>query len=178
MTRHHQITIDGQSFMAPRGQLLLDAALSNGIKLPHDCRAGHCGTCCVRLVSGEVQGGEGSEPGIVHACQCRIAGDADVNDGPAVGNSQRRRRFELIASTVARGDGSRHQDGQHAALSCGTICTGALQRLSKPSLQHHSSLARPERQSDRPHRSGSMSGAQRMDVSPRCSESASRRAIV
>ena len=79
MARHHQITIDGQSFLAPRGQLLLDAALSNGIELPHDCRAGHCGTCCVRLVSGEVQGGEGSEPGIVHACQCRIVGDADID---------------------------------------------------------------------------------------------------
>ena len=78
MARNHQITIDGHSFLAPRGQLLLDAALSNGIELPHDCRAGHCGTCCVRLVSGEVRGGEGSEPGIVHACQCRIAGDADI----------------------------------------------------------------------------------------------------
>jgi NAD(P)H-flavin reductase/ferredoxin len=77
MARNHQITIDGHSFFALRGQLLLDAALSNGIELPHDCRAGHCGTCCVRLVSGEVRGGEGSEPGIVHACQCRIAGDAD-----------------------------------------------------------------------------------------------------
>lgn len=75
---HHQITIDGHSFLAFRGQLLLDAALSNGIELPYDCRAGHCGTCCVRLVSGEVQGGEGSEPGIVHACQCRIAGNADI----------------------------------------------------------------------------------------------------
>ncbi|MDP1702496.1 MAG: 2Fe-2S iron-sulfur cluster-binding protein [Aestuariivirga sp.] len=78
MARQHQITIDGRSFMAPDGQLLLDAALSNGIELPHDCRAGHCGTCCVRLVSGEMQGGEGSEPGIVHACQCRVAGDADI----------------------------------------------------------------------------------------------------
>ena len=78
MARHHQITIDGHSFLAPRGQLLLDAALSNGIDLPHDCRAGHCGTCCVRLVSGEMRGGEGSEPGIVHACQCRIAGDANI----------------------------------------------------------------------------------------------------
>ena len=58
--------------------MLLDAALSNGIELPHDCRAGHCGTCCVRLVSGEVRGGEGFEPGIVHACQCRIVGDADI----------------------------------------------------------------------------------------------------
>ena len=76
MARNHQITVDGHSFLALRGQLLLDAALSNGIELPHDCRAGHCGTCCVRLVSGEVRGGEGSEPGIVHACQCRIVGDA------------------------------------------------------------------------------------------------------
>jgi NAD(P)H-flavin reductase/ferredoxin len=78
MAKNHQITIDGHSFLAPRGQLLLDAALSNGIDLPHDCRAGHCGTCCVRLVSGEVRGGHGSEPGIVHACQCRITGDADI----------------------------------------------------------------------------------------------------
>jgi 3-phenylpropionate/trans-cinnamate dioxygenase ferredoxin reductase subunit len=32
----------------------------------------------VRLVSGEVQGGEGSEPGIVHACQCRVVGKAKI----------------------------------------------------------------------------------------------------
>jgi 3-phenylpropionate/trans-cinnamate dioxygenase ferredoxin reductase subunit len=78
MTRNHQVTINGTSFVARRGELLLDAALSNGVDLPYDCRAGHCGTCCVRLVSGEVLGGEGAEPGIVHACQCRIVGDAVV----------------------------------------------------------------------------------------------------
>ena len=78
MARSHQITINGKSFPARRGELLLDAALKNGIDLPYDCRAGHCGTCCVRLVSGEVRGGEGSEPGIVHACQCRIIGDVAV----------------------------------------------------------------------------------------------------
>lgn len=76
MAGSHQITINGNSFRARRGELLLDAALSNGIDLPYNCRAGHCGTCCVRLVSGEVRGGEGAEPGIVHACQCRIVGDA------------------------------------------------------------------------------------------------------
>ncbi len=81
----HQITISGKSFAARQGELLLDAALSNGIDLPHDCRAGHCGTCCVRLVSGEVDGGEGSEPGIVHACQCRIAGDAVIERNQALG---------------------------------------------------------------------------------------------
>lgn len=78
MAASHQVTINGESFLARRGELLLDAALSNGIDLPYDCRAGHCGTCCVRLVSGDVRGGEGAEPGIVHACQCRIAGDVVI----------------------------------------------------------------------------------------------------
>src|SRR5262245_1702705 len=78
MARSHEITVNGTSFVARRGELLLDAALSNGVDLPYNCRAGHCGTCCVRFVSGEVQGGQGSEPGIVHACQCRIVGDVVV----------------------------------------------------------------------------------------------------
>jgi len=85
MTRSHQITVNGQSFLARGGELLLDAALNNGIDLPYNCRAGHCGTCCVRLVSGEVQGGEGSEPGIVHACQCRIVGDAVIEKDQSSG---------------------------------------------------------------------------------------------
>ena len=85
MARTHRISIDGKSFLARRGELLLDAALSNGIDLPHDCRAGHCGSCCVRLVSGDVEGGEGSEPGVVHACQCRIVGDAVIERGEPSG---------------------------------------------------------------------------------------------
>lgn len=85
MARSHQVTINGKSFQARRGELLLDAALSNGIDLPYDCRGGHCGTCCVRLVSGEVRGGEGSAPGIVHACQSRIIGDAVVESGQPSG---------------------------------------------------------------------------------------------
>jgi 3-phenylpropionate/trans-cinnamate dioxygenase ferredoxin reductase subunit len=78
MARSHQITINGNTFLARRGELLLDAALSNGVDLPYDCRAGHCGTCCVRVVSGQVRGGAGSEPRIVHACQCRIVSDVVV----------------------------------------------------------------------------------------------------
>ena len=85
MAGRHRVTINGNSFLARRGELLLDAALSNGIDLPHDCRAGHCGTCCVRLISGEVHGGEGSEPGIVHACQCRIVADAVIEKGQPPG---------------------------------------------------------------------------------------------
>jgi NAD(P)H-flavin reductase/ferredoxin len=85
VARRHQVTINGESFLARRGELLLDAALSNGVDLPYDCRAGHCGTCCVRLVSGDVRGGEGSEPGIVHACQCRIVGDVVIERGQPSG---------------------------------------------------------------------------------------------
>ncbi len=84
MAASHQVTINGESFLARRGELLLDAALNNGVDLPFDCRSGHCGTCCVRLVSGDVHGGEGAEPGVVHACQCRIVGDVVVEkDKPA-----------------------------------------------------------------------------------------------
>lgn len=85
MTLNHRITVDGTSFLARRGELLLDAALSNGIDLPFDCRAGHCGTCCVRLVSGQVRGGEGAEPGVVHACQCRIVGDVVIEKSAPLG---------------------------------------------------------------------------------------------
>ncbi len=81
MARICQITVNGHAFTAQPGELLLDAALKNGIDLPYDCRSGQCGTCCVQLVSGKVSGGEGAEPGTVHACQCRIAGDAVIQRG-------------------------------------------------------------------------------------------------
>lgn len=85
MATTYQVSINGNSFPARKGELLLDAALRNGIDLPYDCRAGHCGTCCVRLVSGEMRGGEGAEPGVVHACQCRIMGDAAIEKDQASG---------------------------------------------------------------------------------------------
>ncbi len=83
MVNSCRITVNGKSFLARRGVRLLDAALSNGVEIPFDCRSGHCGTCCVRLVSGQVQGGEGAEPDVVHACQCRVDGDAVVESRQA-----------------------------------------------------------------------------------------------
>jgi NAD(P)H-flavin reductase/ferredoxin len=85
MARSHQVTINGSSFQARQGELLLDAALNNGVDLPFDCRAGHCGTCCVRLVSGDVRGGEGSSPGVIHACQSRIVGDVVIERSQSSG---------------------------------------------------------------------------------------------
>ncbi len=73
-----KVLVNGDIFSANYGDLLLDAALANGIDLPFDCRSGYCGTCCVRVVQGRVFGGESSDPDTVHACQCRIISDLEV----------------------------------------------------------------------------------------------------
>jgi NAD(P)H-flavin reductase/ferredoxin len=124
MARRHQVSINGDSFLARRGELLLDAALSNGIDLPYDCRAGHCGTCCVRLVSGEVRGGEGAEPGIVHACQCRIVGDLVIERAQPSGvrtvegvlSSLRPLSFEVMEVGIRTDRALPYHAGQYAQV--------------------------------------------------------------
>src|SRR5215471_6064040 len=72
MTKLCQVQINDETFAAHQGDLLLDAALMNGIELPHDCRSGYCGTCRVRVQSGHTFGGASQEPGCVQACQARV----------------------------------------------------------------------------------------------------------
>lgn len=78
MGRICKITLNNQRYLAHAGDLLLDWALMNGVELPHDCRAGMCGACRVRLVQGRVFGGH--EPGddMIHACQARIVSDVTI----------------------------------------------------------------------------------------------------
>lgn len=78
MGRICQVVFNNERYLANAGDLLLDWALLNGVELPHDCRAGMCGACRVRLVEGRVFGGH--EPGddIVHACQARIVSDVAI----------------------------------------------------------------------------------------------------
>src|SRR5262245_43155427 len=126
MSGRHQVTINCNRFLARDGELLLDAALNNGIDLPYDCRAGHCGTCCVRLVSGEVRGGEGSEPGIVHACQCRIIGDAVIERGQPSGvrtvegvlRSLRPLSPEVMVVGIRTNRALPYHAGQYAQVRC------------------------------------------------------------
>ena len=54
MKKTCQVTLNRKSFPANCGDVLLDAALLNGVELPHDCRSGICGACRVRLVKGRV----------------------------------------------------------------------------------------------------------------------------
>jgi 3-phenylpropionate/trans-cinnamate dioxygenase ferredoxin reductase subunit len=82
--KHCKVTINERSFSANYGDLLLDSAILNGVELPHDCRAGVCGTCSVRLVAGKVFGGEQSGTDIIHACQARILSDLNIMSDAAV----------------------------------------------------------------------------------------------
>lgn len=74
--------INEQEFTAQRGEVLLDAALGSGIDVPHDCRAGQCGTCKVKVVNGMTVGGECDDIGVVKACQARIITDLEVTVEP------------------------------------------------------------------------------------------------
>jgi NAD(P)H-flavin reductase/ferredoxin len=86
MSRLIKIEVQDQgSFAAKQGDGLLEAALRNGIDLPHDCRAGICGTCRVRIVAGAAQGGTTGEPDAVLACQAKVSGPLTlaIDDVPA-----------------------------------------------------------------------------------------------
>ena len=47
----------GQSFECPAGELVLDAGLTAGLGLPHNCRGGACGTCKSTVLEGAVDHG-------------------------------------------------------------------------------------------------------------------------
>src|SRR5882757_4311591 len=73
-----KVTVNDEPYLANCGELLLDWALMNGVDLPHDCRAGVCGTCRVRLVDGTVFGGHTPGDEMIHACQARIVSDLAI----------------------------------------------------------------------------------------------------
>lgn len=75
MRRSCRVTIRDHTFLASRGDILLNAALANGVDIPHDCRSGHCATCRVRVLDGLAIGGECVESGSTRACQSRIMSD-------------------------------------------------------------------------------------------------------
>src|SRR5438128_6495761 len=86
MSKLCRVEVNGHTFSAARGELLLDAALMNGVDIPHDCRSGYCGTCRVRVPAGRCIGDAGGDPAIVHACQSRIVTDLkiEVEDVPEI----------------------------------------------------------------------------------------------
>lgn len=73
-----KVTINSETISANCGDLLLDAALMNGIELPHDCRSGYCDTCRVRIVAGRCLTDTVNTGQVVHACQARVISDLHV----------------------------------------------------------------------------------------------------
>lgn len=90
-----EIEPTGDSVEVEEGQTLLDAALRQGVYLPHACNHGLCGTCKVEVLEGEVDLGEASpfalmdverEDGYCLACTATVTDDvvieADIDEDP------------------------------------------------------------------------------------------------
>jgi phenol hydroxylase P5 protein len=85
----YQLTIDplGATIEVEEGQTLLDAALRQGIYIPHACGHGLCGTCKVQVIDGEVDHGAANpfalmdferDEGKTLACCCTLYSDATI----------------------------------------------------------------------------------------------------
>lgn len=109
----YQLTIEplGETIEVEPGQTILDAALRQGIYLPHACCHGLCATCKVQVVDGEVEHGEASpfalmdferDEGRALACCATLAADtvveAEIEEEP----DARVIPIEDFAGTVAR----------------------------------------------------------------------------
>ncbi|MDP3884395.1 NADH:ubiquinone reductase (Na(+)-transporting) subunit F [Hydrogenophaga sp.] len=93
----YQLTIEplGATIEVEEGQTVLDAALRQGIYLPHACGHGLCGTCKVQVCGGEVDHGAANpfalmdferDEGKTLACCCTLQSDvtieADIEEEP------------------------------------------------------------------------------------------------
>ena len=93
----YQLTIEplGATIEVEEGQTVLDAALRQGIYLPHACGHGLCGSCKVQVCDGEVDHGAANpfalmeferDEGKTLACCCTLQSDttieADIEEEP------------------------------------------------------------------------------------------------
>ncbi|MEZ5702288.1 MAG: phenol 2-monooxygenase domain-containing protein [Burkholderiaceae bacterium] len=85
----YQVTIEplGATIDVEEGQTVLDAALRQGIYIPHACGHGLCGTCKVQVLDGEVEHGAANpfalmdferEEGKTLACSCTLQSDLTI----------------------------------------------------------------------------------------------------
>lgn len=48
-------TVDGQSFEVEPGEIVLDAAMRQGVDIPYSCRSGTCRTCLSKVLAGRIE---------------------------------------------------------------------------------------------------------------------------
>ncbi|MCJ8333357.1 MAG: fatty acid desaturase [Epibacterium sp.] len=84
-------TSDGteSTMQVAENQNILQMAMQNNIRIPHACQEGVCGTCMVKVESGDVRLPEGELPGLLDgekargltlACQCLPTSDLVISD--------------------------------------------------------------------------------------------------
>lgn len=84
-----QFDESGPSIDVPRDQILLAAALDQGLPYPHNCRVGTCGQCKTRVISGQVKPmmdfalspltAQELRDGYVLACQSKVRSDLVIS---------------------------------------------------------------------------------------------------
>ncbi len=139
----HEVTIEplGVTIEVEEGQTLLDAALRDGVYLPHACGHGLCATCKLEVLEGEVEHGDASpfalmdmerDEGKCLACTATPISDlvveADIEEDPdarsipvrdfsAVVTGVRRFSERIIGLTLQiEGDEIAYQAGQYINL--------------------------------------------------------------
>lgn len=48
-------TVDGQSFDVEPDEIVLDAAIRQGVDIPYSCRSGTCRTCLSKVLAGRIE---------------------------------------------------------------------------------------------------------------------------
>ena len=123
----------GQAWSVTPGSNLLDALNGAGLRVPYSCRSGSCHACLVRCVRGEpldeqpqALSAERREQGWRLACQCRVAGDLEVQlfDPARDGLPARVQALDWLSPTVLRlrllpERPLRYAAGQHLVLWAG-----------------------------------------------------------
>lgn len=104
MKNEFKVTIHGtvDSFTTKAGEAVLDAALRQGILLPHGCRGGFCGSCLGEINSGQVHYPEGlpealseedADAGKALFCKAVAKSDIDITVPEYRKETQRVRSF-------------------------------------------------------------------------------------
>ncbi|MBW0104436.1 2Fe-2S iron-sulfur cluster-binding protein [Pseudonocardia sp. KRD291] len=102
-------TVGGRAVACGEEQPILDAFLRAGVWMPNSCNQGTCGTCKLRVVSGEVDHHDSPADtltdderaaGLALACQARLCSDAVVESTAAAGGRTTHPLRDLVATVL------------------------------------------------------------------------------
>lgn len=96
------VKINGIAIKARAGDTLLEAGISGGIVLPHDCMTGQCDTCRVTVHSGEVDAQGTQDRRTVLGCKAKAMSNVDITYEEIPGVAKW--KGEIVAMELLAGD--------------------------------------------------------------------------